>query len=131
MGHGQCDVVGVHWGERIGRPIPLMKRVVCVELKLSDVAGVLSQAKRNRFRIGESYAALPQSRVDKMRSKTIDGFAAAGVGLLSVTDSVVRCLVMPEVNLDAFIHYDKMRSKLWRRRDEWTSRIDVQKFSVS
>ncbi len=120
--HGTCDIVGVQWGERFGRSVPAMLRIVAIELKVSDVAGVLRQAEANRPYIGESYAAMPKWRTQKMRQSTLQSFKDAGVGLISVTEESCRCLVMPLVNLDA--DSQMMKRKLWRRRDQWPKRID-------
>lgn len=84
---GYCDMVGVKFARRAGRGVPPATDAVAVELKLSDVAGVIVQAKGNRHSVRASCAAMPWSRVAKMRGKTREQFREAGIGLLAVTEN--------------------------------------------
>jgi len=106
-----CDVVGVRFGARIGRAIPPLSLVVIVELKLTDVAGVIRQAKENLSVAHESYAAMPRARCRKMLAATEQKFRRAGVGLLSVDGQEVT------VRIESGKGYqgDRFRKKLWRR----------------
>ena len=125
---GTCDIVGCQWGERVGRFIPPLLRCIAVELKINDAGAVLNQAKKNRNRVRESYAAMPTSRVALMTPRTISKFKEAGVGLLSVGINSLDVAIIAVANLDA--DPNRLKQKLWRRRDEWTDRIDCQKFSI-
>ncbi len=71
-----ADVVGVRFAERVGRAIPLLMAVRVVELKLSDIGGVLGQARRHRDHPVLSYAAMPADRIERMRAGTLKRFAA-------------------------------------------------------
>jgi hypothetical protein len=83
-----CDVVGYRFAERTSRRIPALEAVVCVELKIRDFAGVLSQCRCHRSRACEVYAAMPRHILDKTRPETRFRFADQGIGLLSVDDKV-------------------------------------------
>ena len=124
---GTCDIVGVQFSDRIGRRIPSIKQLVSVELKMDDVAGVLHQCSNNRNRVSECWAAMPADRINRMRKSTVDKFIEAGVGLLSISEKVEQICVPKENKVDS----SRMIKKLWRRRDEWKSRIDSQKFKRS
>lgn len=87
------DVIGVLFAPRTSRRIPAVEKIVAVELKLTDVAGVIRQAVANRICSNESYAAMPGPRVKKMQGRTRDKFRKAGVGLLSVDGGKVWCVI--------------------------------------
>ncbi len=83
---GYCDMVGVVFAERVGRAVPPLMDAVAVELKLSDIAGVINQAWENRQVVPTSFAAMPWGRVAKMNFQSRERFRRAGVGLLVVSD---------------------------------------------
>ena len=70
--------------------IPPILKIVAVELKVDDAADVLRQSRRNREIVGESYAAMPIERIDRMRKSTISAFSEAGVGLLACCNGEVE-----------------------------------------
>jgi len=123
---GYCDVVACKWNERVGRKVPKLIDVIAVELKLDDVSGVIRQAVSNKYYVNESYAAMPKSRINKMREGTLNKFKQAGVGLLSVGDGVEE-VVKPEINL--FESFDKyLVKRVWSRklRDVRRAKINVK-----
>lgn len=65
--------------------LPFHRKIIAVELKLNDAAGVLNQADNHRVFANETWAAMPEGRILRMRSDTRNRFEGAGVGLLSVT----------------------------------------------
>ena len=91
-GCGPSDIVAGSYAKREGRKIPKLWEVVAVELKLSDFATVLMQAKRNKHLCDWSYIAFPVERIEKMRDATKQAIRDAGVGLLSVGDEVVEVI---------------------------------------
>lgn len=110
---GITDIVAGAYAARVGRKIPTLQQVVAVELKLSDVAGVISQATMNRHRCDWSYAAMPIERVEKMRNRTLDKFAEVGVGLLAVGNEIVERIVPRQGN---GLPIERREVKqLWRR----------------
>jgi hypothetical protein len=108
---GYCDVVGVRFAERIGRPIPPVLLAVAVELKLTNVAAVIRQARYNLHFAHESYCAMPNTRCAKMLPATLERFRAARVGLLSVSVDQVEVLIKSGEGK----WQDRYRRKLWRR----------------
>ncbi len=84
-----CDVIGCMWSERIGRSKPNLLEMICVELKMRDIAGVIYQAKGNHYHCNLSYCAMPLDFCNRMRPKSIERFINAGVGLLSVDGTAV------------------------------------------
>ena len=96
MFSGYCDVIGFEFASRVGRSIPPLKRVIAVELKMSNVRAVIQQARNNKYVVSASYAAMPSFRCAKMRETTLKKFKAAGVGLLSVNGDEVTTLIEPE-----------------------------------
>lgn len=113
-----CDVVGARFGERTGRAIPPVDSCIAVELKLSDVAEVIRQAKHNQEGAGKSYAAMPAAFADRMRPRTLDKFRNVGVGLLSVDveSGEVREVIEPAQGVGVIS--ESLRKKMWRRRAE-------------
>ncbi len=115
---GYCDMVGLRFAERVGRPIPALLEVVAVELKLVRIAEVLDQAKNNRPHAHESYAAMPADRCARMLGATLAEFERAGVGLLSIGD-VVDVMIKP-VGTPEGARTEWYRKRWWARmrRDE-------------
>jgi len=110
---GITDIVAGAYGPRVGRRIPTLEEVVAVELKLTDVAGVISQARANRHLCDWSYAAMPVERVDKMRAGTLDKFASEGIGLLAVGDEIVERIAPIQGN--GLPEGRREVKQLWRR----------------
>lgn len=75
--------------------LPYHKKIIAVELKLSDTAGVRHQADNHHVFANETWAALPANRVDKMRQATRDKFKSAGIGILSVTLDKCEVVIEP------------------------------------
>lgn len=72
---------------------PLHRRLVAVELKLSRITEVLSQAASNRAFADESYVAMPAEIAKRVAlGSRASEFLSAGVGILAVTSS--RCKVV-------------------------------------
>lgn len=90
---GWCDVAGFRFATRVGKPLPALLDVVAVELKMLDVATVISQAVGNQHHVNASYAAMPLDRCNRMRGATLDKFHNAGIGLLAVDGSNVSVLI--------------------------------------
>ena len=80
-----CDIVGFRFAPRVGRPIPRLREVIAIELKVSNVSQVIFQARGNKLVVNASYAAMPFERCRRMRLTTRAQFAKNGIGLLSVT----------------------------------------------
>lgn len=116
-----CDVLGYRFGKRSSRRIPPLEELVSVELKMVDVMGVIQQAKNNRRHSRFSYAAMPLHRVERMMQATVDRFAKAGVGLLSVDHCHEVAEVVPpaENEISRHVNQIKLERSLWRkhRRD--------------
>ncbi len=114
-----ADLVAGRYDVRIGRKAPRLLETAAVELKLHDVAGVLSQARENRSQVDWSYCAMPVGRVEKMKMVTLEMFRYQGVGLLSVGDEI-REVVGPARGDGA---KGRVESNLWRRcRAEYAGR---------
>ena len=110
---GYCDMVGVLFADQVGRRIPPVIKATAIELKLTDVAGVIRQAKSNRHYVHASYAAMPRWRVQKMRPDTVEKFVDAGVGLLSV-GADVDVVIEPGPPLSNGSS-DRLRKRWWSR----------------
>lgn len=112
---GNCDIVGVRLE---GKPMRLLE-VVAVELKLTDVAGVMRQCDRHMQRgTTEVWAAMPIARANDVRIRFVD----TGIGLLGVGSDVCAVLVEP-VRREG-LDFSRIRSAMMRRRDEWKWRIN-------
>lgn len=111
---GYCDMVGIQFADRVGRAIPQVVLATAVELKLTDIAGVLRQAQGNRHFVHESFAAMPAERCGRMQPRTLDRFVAAHVGLLSVGNAV-------EIIIPAGKPWPTLNIEYWRKR--WWKRI--------
>lgn len=112
---GYADVIGFKFAERIGRRIPELLQAVVVELKLWDVKGVICQARCNKYRIGESWAAMPKDFCDHMSKIWYDRFVHEHIGLLSVNaDGEVKIVIRPSDNLAI-----ETRGKNWLREKFW------------
>lgn len=91
---GYCDVIGCKWGERKGRKKPELLEMICIELKLRDISGVISQAIHNHYHCNLSYCAMPVDFCRRMRDQSVKRFIEAGVGLLAVNNTgEIRTLV--------------------------------------
>jgi hypothetical protein len=120
---GYCDVIACLWGERETRKIPTLHEIIAVELKISDIQGVLSQARNNKYCAHRSVAAMPFDFTQRMRPSSIKQFEDAGVGLLGVNDSV-HWVVIPKTNLIGTEIFAHKRRNLWnfKVRHEATAR---------
>jgi hypothetical protein len=118
--HHMADIVAGRYGPRTSRRKPTLERCVAVELKLEDVAGVIDQARSNRYQTHYSYCAMPEWRVAKMKARTLDKFRDEGLGLLSVDGDAIQVLVAAKYG-----HGPTKRiiDNLWRRvRKEFNER---------
>ena len=76
---------------------PLHKKVVAVELKLTRVSEVMSQAVANREFATHSYVALPMNLAARLvRSERRRMFTSEGLGLLGVSAVSCRELIVPK-----------------------------------
>jgi len=74
--------------------MPLQKRLVAIELKLSRIEEALYQASNNLWFASESYVALPIDRAQRvLASKRRTAFSETGVGLLGVEDKSCEVLL--------------------------------------
>lgn len=113
-----ADMIGIEYAERVGRKRPEAIRVVSVELKLLDIAGVIRQASTNRLYTDASFAAMPVEIVERMLPKTIGKFRAAGVGLLAVDGDEVRVVIepVPELSMTEYaFRTERIVKNHWRR----------------
>ena len=82
--------------------MPLHKRLVALELKLSRVQDVLHQAIANLEFANESYVGLPMETASRlMRSSAISPFFKHGIGILGLNEENYRVLKSAE--------YDRQR----------------------
>jgi hypothetical protein len=88
-----ADVVGVRFAQQTGRAIPPLEKVIVVELKLNDIAGVRGQARVHTQYPVESYAAMPGDRVRRMKPETLNKFRYDRIGLLAVDGDQVTVVV--------------------------------------
>jgi len=115
---GLADIIGVRFAARIRREVPPATSIIAVELKLDDVSGVLRQCSLNWPSSNLSCAAMPRSRVLRMRSGTVELFRENGFGLLQVDAATgeVSFVVEPvwhEMSRESW-HSLNMPRKLWR-----------------
>lgn len=113
-----ADIVAARFAQRTSRKIPELIGLIGIELKLSDVSGVLWQCNQLKKQTNVVYAAMPIERIGKFAPKTFNKFKSTGVGLLSVTTA-------GKVNIE-IPHYAEniqpnewqrvtLKRKLWRR----------------
>ncbi len=122
-----CDFVGARFGQRVGRAIPALEKVVAVELKLTDTSGVLRQCLKNAGMVSQSYAMMPCYQVSKMTRRSLDQFDASGIGLLSVGESVEMVIEARETGN----RWWKNPRHLWRRANDFgdlTGRVGMEGF---
>lgn len=78
---------------RVNGWMPLHRRIVALELKVSRVQDALAQATSHRAFAEESYVGLPRDLADRVAaSRRAEAFRAEGVGILSITKN--RCKVL-------------------------------------
>ena len=107
-----CDVVGFQFYEREGKRIPNLKRVIAIELKISDFNGVLTQCRSHRYYANQVFAAMPSVNVDKMKYETRVNFSEQGIGLLSIIEN--GCVAIGEVSLSYDPDFSGIHKALWR-----------------
>lgn len=96
---------------------PLHKKLIAVELKLSRVRQVVSQALGNREMTHESYAALPESRaISIVKGPQRNLFEEAGVGLLGISKRRCEVFIRPASSCDQIDTVSQMHcvEKFWR-----------------
>lgn len=106
--------------QKVNGWLPIHRRLVAIELKLSRVEEVLQQARNNLEFATESFAALPTEIADRVCEHRIrwKHFFDAGVGLLRV--STQRCEVLipsanPTANQPEALSF-YCAEKFWRTR---------------
>jgi hypothetical protein len=105
---GYCDIAGCKFTEQIGKKKPFLYYLIAIELKISDIPKVISQARCNLTVANESYAAMPGYICDRMRNDTFNKFKVDGIGLISVSNKI-EIIVPAKKNL-------RLRDNLYRRR---------------
>jgi hypothetical protein len=93
--------------QKVNGWMPLSKRIVAVELKLSRVSEALSQAKAHRQIADEVYIGLPMSLAERVaQGSRRDQFRESGIGILgigrrecSVVLSVAKVFIAPHLVL--------------------------------
>ena len=109
---GFCDMIGCRWEPRVGRKIPIMAEIMCVELKIKDIVGVLRQCKENQTVADYSYAAMPWSFCNSMRPQSLMKFADIGVGLMGV-DVYCGIRIFIEAAKNQINHHPDVCRRLW------------------
>jgi hypothetical protein len=86
--------------QKVNGWMPLQKRVVAVELKLSRISDAMRQAMNNLGFAEKSYVALPMGVAKGVASKREQwkSFFAAGIGLLGIQESGCNVLVPAKSN---------------------------------
>jgi len=107
---GYCDMVACKWYDRIGRRIPDIKEVICIEFKIDKIADVIRQAKSNLYFCNKSYVAMPAYVVAAMRQNTLAKFEDAGIGLLSINEKVSQ-IIQPKENFNLINNH--IAKRLW------------------
>jgi len=88
-----------------------MNRIMAVELKIKDIAGVLYQAETNCCVADFSYAAMPLQFCQKMRGGTIEKFKNKGIGLIGVSQFTATIIIQAERNI--IKHNKDVCRRLW------------------
>lgn len=85
--------------QSLKRWAPIHTRVVAVELKLSRIEEVISQARQHQAFATESFIGLPEDRAERfLKSERVHELHDSGLGLLSVTPRCASVLVWPTAN---------------------------------
>lgn len=105
------DVVVFKFEPRTGRPIPSLKRVMAIELKLTDWKRVVVQAGRHRWKFSETYIAMPKSFIERNIYKIMPICKAEGIGVISV--SMDGCEILNECK--AGMTSENIKRTLWNR----------------
>jgi len=109
-------MVSVAYGDRVGRKIPPVKTLVGIELKISDIVGVLKQCENLKWWCHAVYAAMPSEAVDRMKAETKTRFQLLGIGLLSVESKKVYTEITPSRPCyPTGDNVEALRTRLWRR----------------
>lgn len=120
---GICDIIAAKFGDRPNRFIPPLESCIAIELKMTDIAGVLRQSIANQYKAIGSYAVMPKTVIDKMRVYSFDKFSKASVGLLSVDEEgeVVEVIRPTKGHKTP----DVERKKIWRHisRKDYADRL--------
>lgn len=104
-----CDFIGVRFDKK------RLEYIVAVELKLTDVSGVINQCVIHLPRVNEVWAAMPPQTA-KAKAK----FEQLGIGLLEYTDKFVSVLE-PKFFVDRpLTRWQRVASS---RKDEWKWRM--------
>jgi hypothetical protein len=99
--------------------VPLHKRIVAVELKLSRTSEVLAQAASHRAFASESYVAMPSKIAERAAESRSAEFDVAGVGILSVGRGDCKVLLRPSgsgVPVQSSLQAHCVE-RFWRTRD--------------
>jgi hypothetical protein len=117
---GYCDLLGceLDWAmvkrrERRQKDwIPLHRRIIAVELKLSNVSAVLRQARENRYQVNESYVALPFDIAVKAAARQ----DADGIGVIGVRPDGCQVLRAAAARCGQANKIEHQVEKFWRER---------------
>jgi hypothetical protein len=108
---GICDVIGCLWTKRFGRAKPDLLETICIELKMRDIRGVISQSRNNHPSCNLSYCAMPADFCHRMKPDRIQKFIDAGVGLLAVDGGDVEIIIYSNYNNE--IPDERFRNRMW------------------
>ena len=113
---GYCDVVACKWSERVGRRIPTLLDAIAIELKISNIASVISQSHWNLYHVNASYAAMPLEFCRKMKNKSLEAFKDKGVGLLGVDTEIREVTTIIESKRNLKCENELLASRLWKNK---------------
>ncbi len=110
----QCDIAAARFAKRVGCKIPALLESMMIELKLNDTATALRQAAHYSNFVNLVFVAMPVSKCEAMKDKTLTQFEQSGIGLLGVTAETVREFVAPARRPET---HPMVIRNLWRRRN--------------
>lgn len=85
--------------QRLNGWVPLQKRIVSVELKLTRISEALCQAASNRAFATESFVAMPWDMAHRLaKGPRVSDFREAGVGIVAVDRTKCRLTLSPTAN---------------------------------
>jgi hypothetical protein len=108
-----ADIIAAKYGPRPApRRRPKVSKLIAIELKRHDIAGVVWQCAANQHVVDYAYAAMPLDRCERMNHRSRSKFSDAGIGLLAVTPDSVEHWIEAK---PARGKVDRVIEKLWRR----------------
>ena len=112
-----ADMIAVDYHPRIGKKVPTVRELVGIELKLSDVKGVLHQCSNLKSWCHRVYAVMPRTKCLKLKPDSLTEFTKLGIGLLMHDETKLEELLAP-MPLTPTIYkdwYEYFQKNLWRR----------------